>query len=312
MKNKIYVHIGYPKAASTTLQNNLFYRHPNINYLSNNLREGQTKFRSDPQTWEFYLNITSKNELEYSICDNLTLYHQAIQPYIKSNLVNVFSEENLIDPRYGDNWLRAYRLKQVFPTAKIIVILRNQIEIIRSTYEMYPFIVLGPGSEGEFLPFNEWLEINLTYFNQSLLSGLKFYENLSIYRKIFGEKNVGIFLFEELVQELEEFANKISNFLEVDRTKTHELLKLPPRNYAKTHQAYNLKVKLLPKEIKLSKVLPKSIHQYIAKFATQLIPYRKIEMSQFYKKKLWNIYAISNKKLMNEFGIQLKDYDYPL
>lgn len=325
MNQHIIIHVGYPKAASTTLQMQLFAQHPNINYL------GPTFDAKSRQEWE---NIVSKNNLyvlqgynirrfwenfrdfdEIKYKANLEqqyfIYKEVICPLLNSKKINVFSHEEMLNSQYGDNGLKAHRIKQFFPNTKIIIILRNQIEAIRSLYEMHPAAPLGIGTQSKILSIDKWIERNFQSFHRSFLSGLYYSETLDFYKDLFGENNIGIFLFEELKTQPNIFAEKLSKFLNIDLEETKNLLQNSPKNTANDHVIHNLRLKLLP-GVEFSKIFPETIHRYSIKKLSQFVPKGKPKISQYKLEELKALYKCSNRKLVSELGIDISKYNYPL
>jgi len=303
MNNQPIVHIGYPKAASTTLQRNLFAEHYEINNLSAN---GYTVkyFQDNKNMRKLYHNLVKLTGIEYYYSDNLKLFNNVITKYMSSEKRNLFSEEALLNQSLGDNYLKAYRLKEIFPNAKIIIVLRNQVDLLRSIYDMRC-------GGGRYIAFDKWLERDLKYFNANFSGGLKFYETVAFYQELFGKHNVEVLLFEELLESIKSFAHKLSAFIDIDAEQTNNLLKNKPLNTAKSYQVHNLRVKFIP-GIQFSKVLPKSTHKYLVNKLTEVLPSKKSVMSQYYVDKMHEIYGLSNRKLMDEFGLDVAHYGYPL
>ena len=308
MNNQPIVHIGYPKAASTTLQRNLFAEHYEINNLSAN---GYTvkDFQDNKNMQKLYDNLVKLTGIEYYYSDNLKLFNNVITKYMSSEKRNLFSEESLLNQSFGDNYLKAYRLKEIFPNAKIIIVLRDQINLAKSKYDMHSFIKIG--NKKRYLTFYQWLEREFENPNSSFLNGLRYYETVSLYKKIFGENNVGTFLLEELSENTDVFAQKLSEFINVDANKTKHLLENKSLNIAKSHHVHNLRVKFIP-GIQFSKVLPKSTHKYLINKLTEVLPSKKSVMSQYHVDKMHETYGLSNRKLMDEFGLDVARYNYPL
>jgi hypothetical protein len=309
MNNQPIIHVGYPKAASTTLQCNLFFEHYEINYLSVQGPIHKENFQIDENFRKFYKDLVTMNGIEYHYSNTRNFFNDVIKKYMSSEKRNLFSHEMLINQGKLDNALRAYRLKEIFPNAKIIIVLRNQVNMAISMYDMSPFIELG--NEVRYITFYQWLNMNFKYPDNNFLGGLKYYETVSLYKEIFGNNNVGIFLLEELSENTDVFAQKLSEFINVDANQTKHLLKNKSVNTAKSHHVHNLRVKFIP-GIQFSKVLPKSTHKYLVNKLTEVLPSKKSVMSQYYVDKMHEIYGLSNRKLMDEFGLDVAHYGYPL
>lgn len=216
MSSQIFIHIGYPKAASSSLQKNVFSKHPEINYLMG-LTESLSWKNALPNqsALEFWKSVSfskniNNNELKKK-------YKQSILPYIDDKLINMISFEQFLLPWAVDNKTTANRLNYFLPNAKIIIILRNQIDILKSLYRYRPKAPLEPHKKYErYLSFQEWMQINLDNYNRSFLSVLNFYETVMLYSYYFGTQNIGIFLFEDLINNIDYFTSKLSDFIKIE------------------------------------------------------------------------------------------------
>lgn len=74
--------------------------------------------------------------IEYRYSNNVQLYKKLIEPLIKPKCINLFSNERLTSIAFyhSDIKSKADKLKEIFPDAKIIIILRNQSNMIISKY----------------------------------------------------------------------------------------------------------------------------------------------------------------------------------
>lgn len=72
---KIFFHVGYPKAASTSLQINLFANHPEINNLSK---------ESDKSAFlnQFYYNLKHLKPSEYQQIDHSYISNNYLTPIL--------------------------------------------------------------------------------------------------------------------------------------------------------------------------------------------------------------------------------------
>jgi hypothetical protein len=167
------------------------------------------------------------------------------------------------------------------------------------------------GYGGHYIAFDKWLDMDLKYFNTNFSGSLNFYETVAFYQELFGKHNVEVLLFEELLESINSFAHKLSAFIDIDAEQTNNLLKNKPLNTAKSHQVHNLRLKFIS-GIQFSKLLPKSTHKYLVNKLTEVLPSKKSVMSQYYVDKMHEIYGLSNRKLMDEFGLDVAHYGYPL
>ncbi len=164
-QTKTYLHIGYPKTGTTWFQEELFPKIENIEFYS-------------------YCGVIKKFDKKL----NKVTYDEIGS--ILSNLKNplVISDESMLgsSDKIREN---AFVYQNLFKTPIIIIFIRNQIDKYVSNYSHYIKI-------GGTLKFNEFL---FPYNSSIPFGGLKhkYHLTLNIYKEIFGEKNVHIYLYED-------------------------------------------------------------------------------------------------------------------
>ncbi|UCH15518.1 MAG: hypothetical protein JSV22_06025, partial [Bacteroidales bacterium] len=116
------IHIGYPKTATSWLQKEFFPRASNLTVANR-----KHIFRKIIEPYDFIIN------------------YDEIRAWINKNYSGkvLFSDHGFTGTNHSfgiRNYLireNAYRLNKIFPEAKIIIFIRNQPDIIASTYLQY-------------------------------------------------------------------------------------------------------------------------------------------------------------------------------
>ena len=148
MSNQSYIHIGVPKAASRTLQENLFCHLPSFNYI------GRPGVRTDRELRFITQVISNRENFEYN-----EMYKQFISLINKRVFVRgkktFFSAEALsvgssLDGRV-DRTEIARRFAKLLPDAKILLVIRNQFDVIRSRYAQLL------KNDPRYMPWRRWL-----------------------------------------------------------------------------------------------------------------------------------------------------------
>lgn len=232
----IYVHVGLPKAASTTLQKHLFSKHEMLLSLGvypvDNVGSNtddislNAAYLNDSRVKDFYSHLIHDDVMEFdyeTVSNELSILFKDYAT--DKNEKIVFSDEKLTSTFYShkDIGLKAKRLKKVLPDAKIIIVLRDQVSWITSQYRDHPF---DPRhlDIGRPVSVEKWIEIAQWSAEVKLLSMLKYNELVTLYEDIFGVENVCVLLFEEFVNDLPQFANKLSEFMGIDCKQTFQCL----------------------------------------------------------------------------------------
>lgn len=198
MKLPSYLHIGYSKSASTWLQEvmrnsdkiHMAYQTYFFNPLdSENYSKGV----------EFYTQFFESASNDQVIIESQEhIIMPEIHPVLKCASTNMESVSKV-----------ALRIKNTLPDVKIILIIRNQTQMIISRYLQY--VVQGG-----------WLEPAL-FFGELIMDNkfkkyadYRYYEVISILNEIFGEVNVCVLLQEEIITEPQFVQNKLKWFMGVD------------------------------------------------------------------------------------------------
>ncbi len=193
------IHIGYHKTATSWLQKNLFVDHPQI----------EMPFNYE-QTVE---NIVFPNSLYFSIEATKNFFSSGIDSVSSRNIVPVLSAERLCgNPHSGgyDSKEIADRLYGVFPSAKVLIVVRNQVDMIASTYKQY-IMADGVATLDEYLQGanpERYPSFNLDHFSYDRLA--------KYYMSIFGDENVKLMFFEDFCKTPNVFANNILAFMGVE------------------------------------------------------------------------------------------------
>lgn len=176
MKNVI-IHIGYPKTATSWLQNNYYPHITNYQFISRQ---------------EFHKMIISS----YALGFDPEKAYQYFKKKYNDNII--ISEENIVGTtsNFGLNGYmtkeHALRLYNTFPDAKIILFIRNQTDMIASTYAEY---FQGGGTYG----INKYLHGKNVLANLFMFSYeyLEYQRTIQLYQNLFGKRNTCVFLYEE-------------------------------------------------------------------------------------------------------------------
>lgn len=297
---QIFFHVGYPKAASTSLQLNLFSCHSEIHDLSKSIKERKRKLQEN-----FYKSLKSNY---FSVEANYDIFS-----YLSTEKINVFSHENMVDEfdnEFVNKELRANRIKTLFPNAKIIMIIRQQNELLRSLYD---FWTVKPQNN-----INLWLKdlFDNKHQNPHYLSCLEFDKVIKLYQSLFGRDNVKILIFEELKFNPINFGHELSDFMNISEEETiYNLSKKPLNTYnSEFHKYHILRKKILP-NVKLNQYLPdfllKTTKRSILNFLKQ-IKTQKSNISENNIALIKNYYKQSNQNCIKLTGLDLDKYNYPL
>jgi len=198
----VIVHIGYHKTASSWLQRHVF----------GNPQTGlQTvgKLGADHPVRQ----LVRIRPLEFDAAPMRALFEPLLQPLRDAGLVPVVSWERLsghaVSGGYDSKEL-ANRLREVFPEATILVVIREQRSMIVSTYKQY-VMGGGPNSVEAFLSPDYSQNMRLPWFD---LRHFEYDHLLRHYRSLFGDDSVHTLPFEQFLREPHDFVAAIGQFAE--------------------------------------------------------------------------------------------------
>ena len=196
MKN--FIHIGYPKNLSTSLQRTFFSKHPDISYLGIG-SGGDISYSDDIVDAFFEHDVKYCRRGEYEKKKSKIIDHFAqIQEQAEQKDYKAFgaSSEHLCISVTSDSIEteeKAARLAEVFGAeANILVFIRNQAGLIKSLYRES----IRTGYAGTFDEFVRYLYL---FKERNFIPDLDYSTVLDIYSDWFGRDNIKIFVFEDYI-----------------------------------------------------------------------------------------------------------------
>jgi hypothetical protein len=307
-RRKFFIHPGYPKTASTTLQKALFSKHTDLCYLGK------------PLTGDVL-------DMEVAILDlDDALFTQAL-PGLQQKFLSVIarcdesgrnvllSHEGFLRPtRYQGHDLQrtATRIRQVFcePVqdefdCHVLLTIRKQVDIIPSYF--FDSVSRSPAR------FRQFIGSALRKPGEGYTGSLFYDEMVRHYVDLFGRDRVKVLLFEQFIGHREAFMQELSAYLEIDFERSIELV---------GGSAFNIKqragsgYRITANEIVLdmvNKVCPDTERlPHLLRHLLKRIPLRTrtFSLSATEQTAIRQLYVDSNRRLSDEFGLLLDEYDY--
>ncbi|MFQ3247681.1 MAG: hypothetical protein ACI9SP_004340 [Arenicella sp.] len=202
MPRKTLIHIGYQKTGSTWLQTQ-FFNHPGLRF---NMPFERSEIKDKvlfPHIFNFDEKTTRKQ-------------FEAILSTVNDDDTAVVSIESISGSFFSDGSdgiARADRIKAVFPNAAILISIREQRAMLRSSYKHY-IKALGT------LSLSEWLNASqldtkgrLPIFNPIRY---QYHHLITYYQSLFGDHNVLVLPYEQLRQSPECYVNRIAEFAGIE------------------------------------------------------------------------------------------------
>lgn len=195
----IFLHIGYHKTGTTFLQKNIF----------RDSKYGFIRLKNDRKIIHKY--FTSQNSYYLIPNEIRRSFYAEAEEAAKAGLTLVISHERLVGypPSGGhDSKLIADRLKDVFPNALVLIVIREQISIIKSIYSQYI-------TDGGDLTLKRFLCRPQKNIHRVPYFDFEFYEYHTLihyYQCLFGKDRVLALTFEYMLTELDGFVKRIFDF----------------------------------------------------------------------------------------------------
>ena len=335
---QIFFHIGFPKAASTTLQKQLFANHPQLVnlglYPTSNVGNDNFKFSGkenlnrinyldDQRISRLYKLLVQPNGLEFecetvkSLWDQLRFHYSNTDVCFDTSSRIVLSHEAVTSCRFAhpETIEKFRRLRDVFGKVRIILIVRNQLAMLKSLYRDHPFDPRTLECRRRPVSFSEWLDIDIQRGALSLSKSLYFGKVSKVLFNMFGKENVLVLPMEWLQSDLRLFSQMISCFLDINQDITYSLLDKPPINTGVSafgDHYRSIRSRLLPLlgSLPSLKNLFLPLDTALYKYFKNIGPVSSLVLKDSQLKLLDKMYADDNRRLSVYTGLDLKNLSY--
>lgn len=309
MHNNVTIHVGLPKAASTTIQFGFLSKLDNIDYYG--IRPDLDQETSARR--QILARILNLEEAEYRMQEG------EVRAFFESRINGkkpvVISDEDFSRGHVSsanlcrtDRYLCARRLQRLFPNAEIVIMVRNQLKLLPSLYSQW----IKNYHVGR-IPFDTWMDIQLAKqgsFSGSIM-GMANYEVLhQLYCEVFGAEKVNVFLFEQFCQDVPEGLRSLAEVIGIQCN--------APSQYSIESEQLNSRLssgELAIRKSKLGEIIP-VIPSPLRKMGKRLLASmtRNVggEISGVQKEMVIDVYSESNRRFQETTGLDLGTYKYPL
>ncbi|MCU7795574.1 MAG: hypothetical protein KZQ75_00445 [Candidatus Thiodiazotropha sp. (ex Myrtea spinifera)] len=324
--DKMIVHIGVPKSATSTLQFQYFNRHSGINYFGKPYWCERVGLDKSVEFHHAISRIWQKDSLDYDASIDGEILSRLIEERSIHGSVNLLSEEGLTNAGFVDRKIVAERLKNVLKAKKIILTIRNQKTALISLYNWYYTRTIVN------LSFDSWIS---SMFCEDYYRGGKrnfpfrqfeYDKLINVYDGLFGKENVLVIPIELLQADLEHFSSLLSEFIGIETEETSNLLSCAKREntssgYISTkiqrtiHKARNLYFNYYLSHKKcdqmghhyFSGVVPSLFNSIV-----QPIDAKPQRSSLSAINSINEYFSKGNKNLVDRGRVDIEKYDYPI
>lgn len=215
--NNVLIHIGYHKTGTTWLQEEVFYKNDEV-FEPLSLSKNRHNSLARDFIWDGNGYLLSPFDLNEDIINrNLKDIRSKV---IESDKIYVMSDERLSGSPHSSGFNSSVilnRVKNIFPNAKILIVIREQNSWLLSNYFQY---LTAGGTHGLKKYLNTKYDGKRPGFSPNHI----FYHHLILaYQSSFGKENVLVLPYELFKADKTTFLKKLSKFLDSEITLTNSV-----------------------------------------------------------------------------------------
>ena len=206
MPARLVFHLGYPKTGTTTLQQRVFPRHPELRYLGK-LIPGYN-YAADEVTREIagvtHGDHTWSGDKLRNVLTRICA--EESRPAVLVSTESFIHIDSVAPETVAD------RLGKTFPDCRVVVCVRRQEDLLASFWRNHGafgshLYVQKAEGEGYELPlsFDRWLELNFRRPSKNVLGTLDYDHIVGLYESMLGSDAVSVIAYETMAQDLPRF-----------------------------------------------------------------------------------------------------------
>lgn len=218
----------------------------------------------------------------------------------------------------------AYRIQAVYPQARIVIFLRNQLDMLVATYLQY---IRRGGTESlqKFLwPYYYQRRYRTKPHKKPMfcLEHFAYHRLIFLYRQLFGDTNVHVFLYEDFKAAPRDFLRRYCHELSLD-------IDIDTLSFAATNVTYGTGTYRLARALNhvtvgdavntttLLPLMPRKVNETLMNSLNRTpLAGRKVTPARLFNPRLMDLlthrFADSNAVLADELGLDLNAYGYPI
>ena len=314
---KVVVHIGFGKTGTTLFQKHLFKYHPQINYLGGIRKDNITSVKPlKKNIYSLLRAILTHDSCEFDLQFWRSFYEKEIYTKFEKDKINLISEEWMsLTPvllACGDRGLVAQRLFDIFQDdAKIIMFIRNQIDVLRSLYNNHLDVIIPLYSRDHSWNFRHQFDELMFYklliqtADYGILSNYRYFSLAQKYFHLF-QDNVSVKLYEDFNRDQVDFLRTLANEMGINDSSFLENLpeKKVKMSYPKRGMIAEMK-----------KLFAQNIHPDVFKgtdvFSGNYQGLKNISSNEA-NNFVFEYFQENNRKMSNLIKVDLAEYGYPV
>lgn len=299
-EHAVYLHIGVMKTGTTALQSSVFPKCPELSYFGKPQLPLAHAIRS----------ITTMGREEWVRAEPDTVAEIAAAFEGAGPRILLSEEEFSIGGEANsaaDRSMIAARLQRLFPTATILVVVRNQFDALRS---LHAYVM---GMSSQYQPFGQWLEHHESVSVEGRgLDVFDYAKLVQLYAGLFPQRKIRVLRYEEMSTDYELFAERLAEALDLRPASLasipiHRANVRPSHRRVKMVQWVRRNPWLIPLLGRMPQILSNRLEAFLDAGAPITSTYSAAERARVAAR-----YGASNEWLSDYLGIDLGAHGYPV
>lgn len=327
------LHIGMPKTATTTLQHFVYPFHSQVYYLGKFYPP--LPFYLNRQIEEIIVEIQDRDPSAERLAELRSSYQKLTTPAFAAGKIPIWSDELAVRTSHADLKTRARRFRAICGDCKVLITIRHPVSFVKSLYlHMLTTYQIdrerwlertkraGYAQKPVFVTIDQWLEkIGFCPGNEAVFGVNNFIDIASIaeiFAEQFGPENIGIFPFEQMVEDLPTFVHEISKFLGIGEVETLKLVQ-GHRSAQRVSQETVERLRHIcasPMHTTLFRFAPQGIRNWMTGLTTKngSKPIRRADVAvpAPWVKRIEEVSRESNGRLLQNWSVPLESFGYPV
>ncbi len=318
LEKGLLLHIGLHKTGNDTIQKTLFSGHPEIYYIGKYVRNKIPRGCLSQEIYNFLNPLIWNISQPLDFDRHRRVLREQILPGVEPGKFLVGSWEGLGKSPMNEYVEIIKRLQSIFGFCRIMMTIRNPLTQAPSYYLQNirgNFLYRNRPWMGNlpYIDIDEWLKRTISK-NLTLEEVFSYSQKIQVAGNLLGKENVGVFLFEELINDPGRHYSAICDFIGIDVAQGLELTRQRHMNkritQGQVEYLQQLNNSTLYKLILKFKG-PKSRKRFLDANASDGIP-ANVSLSTQWKQRISDATLIGNRWIDENYNLSLQKYDYPL
>jgi hypothetical protein len=245
---RVIIHPGYPKTGSTFLQQRVFANLDHVFLCCPEFPGYELSGREDISS--LLAHFSGQSQLREGEAKELWEKISSEARNADSNCIVISNENFLVNHAPPASVVE--NLKSIIPGAQVLLVLRRQVDLLRSEYDMDPTI--SSAGKKQYVEFDGWIDRQLQAPDTNILGALRFADVHKLYSDAYGSENVLAVEFSEILS-TQSTQQNVAEWLKFDPARFSSLFRNAKTNSSTRYRIHRFARKVLG-DFHLSDVVP--------------------------------------------------------